>query len=103
MRVPLLFKEQIVNNDKLKKYTFTKLPLLRLELVWPSVVENSEGVADPGWLMLNCWDAKSADEALRNHCAVHELHVSSDPSAGPSTVNKVALLLLAEPPVSDSL
>lgn len=68
-----------------------------LELAWPSVVDHSEGVADPvaGWLPY-CWEAKSAEDALRSHWAVQELQVSKEPSAGPSTVSR-ALLPLADP------
>lgn len=66
------------------------------ELAWPSVADISDGVAEPvaGWLVppVYCWEAKSADDARRSHWAVHELHVSSEPStAGPSTLKRAVL------------
>ena len=60
-------------------------------------------MAEPvgGWLPY-CWDAKSADEALRSHWAVQELQVSKDPSTGPSTVSSAPLPLADPPRPSDS-
>jgi len=57
------------------------------------VVDSSDGVAEPvAGPLPNCWAAKSADEALRNHWAVQELQVSREPSTpGPSTVRRAVL------------